>query len=553
MSSGWRAGVITGLRAVRVPLVSAVILWRRGLVHPRRPWADLRVLRIARRAGPFPAAIDYHARFHPDRPAVADDLGVLGYGELDSMSNALARGLRARPAGSAAVVALLARGRRDAVVAMIAAAKAGCRLVLLNTGFSGPQLCDVLARERVTVLLRDAEFARVTSEVPESVRQYVFDGDDAPSRSVRVLIEAHRTAAVPLPATPAGLVLLTSGTTGTPKGALRERMSPFLSAQMLDRMPIAPGGAMLVLAPLFHATGLGLALLGLAMGKTIVFGPPAFDAAATLARAVESRADTVVLVPTMLQRVLDLGPETLERADTSALRVIACGGSALSPGSERRTAEAFGPVLHNMYGATEVAVAAVATPADLRHAPGTAGRPPIGCRIALYRRDGRLAGPGEPGTIFVANASRFAGYTDGGDKRRRGEFVSTGDIGHLDHDGLLFIDGREDDMIVSGGENVFPAEVENLLLDRADILDAAVVGVPDRDFGRRLRAYVVPTPGREIDPQEVRDHVKSRLARYKTPREVVTVERIPRNAAGKVVRRELDAAAGEFDDVGDRR
>lgn len=200
-------------------------------------------------------------------------------------------------------------------------------------------------------------------------------------------------------------------------------------------------------------------------------------------------------------------------------------------------------MLYNLYASTEVAVAAVATPHDMRVAPGTVGKPPVGCRVALYdAQRNKITTPDEVGTIFVSSGLSFSGYTDGRNKEIVDGLPSSGDGGHFDADGRLFIDGRDDDMIISGGENVYPLQVENLLVDRPDILEAAVVGVEDADFGKRLRAFVVPAEDAERDPQEIKDYVRANLARHKVPREVAFVDELPRNATGKLMRRKLQEA-----------
>lgn len=529
-------------------LQSLAILLKRGFIHPRHLGADARTAKIAGRCGPFPAVISYSAQFHPDRPAIVDARGSLTFGELERQSNALAHGLAAAGIGPDDTAAVLARDHRGSVTALIAAGKLGARLVIMNTGFAGPQLRDVAEREGVTVLFHDSEFTSAATALPARVARFETWNDDPAAvggpPSTHHLIAGNSTAPLPLPAASGGLVLLTSGTTGTPKGALRNRISPLQSAQLLDRVPLTRGGTVVIATPLFHATGLGQFTFAMSLGKTVVFGRGKFDAEATLASVAHHRADTLIVVPTMLGRILDLGTEVLARYDVSSLQIVASGGSAISAGLCARTTAAFGDVLYNSYGATEVATVTVATPAELRRAPGTVGRPPVGVRVALFDRDGRqITEPETTGIIFVANGLSFGGYTDGGDKERRGDMISTGDIGHFDRSGLLFIDGRSDEMIVSGGENVYPAEVENLLADRDDIVDAAVIGVADPDFGARLRAFVVPRPGAELDPDEIRRYVKSQLARYKVPRDVVVVAEIPRNGSGKIVRAQLDSAA----------
>jgi fatty-acyl-CoA synthase len=245
-------------------------------------------------------------------------------------------------------------------------------------------------------------------------------------------------------------------------------------------------------------------------------------------------------VPTMLQRVLDLDEEVIRGYDTSALRIIFCAGSALPPEVGNRAVELFGDVVYNLYGSTEVAVATVATPEDWRRAPGTVGRTPVGCTVALYDEQGRrITEPDVTGRVFVGSGLKFTGYTGGGSKDEIDGLLSSGDVGHFDADGLLFIDGRDDDMIVSGGENVFPAEVENLLVEHPAIADAAVVGVEDPDFGQRLKAFVVLRDGQQVSEEDVRAHVKTNLARHKVPRDVEFVDELPRNATGKLLRSQL--------------
>jgi fatty-acyl-CoA synthase len=335
------------------------------------------------------------------------------------------------------------------------------------------------------------------------------------------------------------MALLTSGTTGTPKGVPRNRIDPSQSAQLLDRIPWPSDGAYYIAAPLFHATGLATCAVGLTLGNQVVMARR-FDAESTVKAIAEYRVGAVVLVPTMLQRILDLGPDVLAKYDTSSLKVLFAAGSSLSPDLCRRARDAFGAVLYNLYGSTEVAVAAVATPDELRRAPGTVGRPPVGCTVAIYDENRRkVTEPGRVGTLFVSSGLSFSGYTDGANKEIVDGLLSTGDTGHFDQTGLYFIDGRDDDMIVSGGENAFPLEVENLLDDHPDIVEASVVGVDDAEFGKRLAAFVVARPDSGLDADGVKSHVRAHLARHKVPRDVVFVKQLPRNETGKVLRRQL--------------
>jgi fatty-acyl-CoA synthase len=264
-----------------------------------------------------------------------------------------------------------------------------------------------------------------------------------------------------------------------------------------------------------------------------------FDPEATLALVARTEADALIVVPVMLHRMLALDDGVFAEHPTPSLRIIASSGSALGAPLTLRTLDRFGPVLYNAYGSTEVSIATVATPADLKAQPDTVGRPVLATRVQVLDSAGRPVPTGTTGRVFVGSDLRFDGYTGGGGKEEQRGMLSTGDVGHFDASGRLMIDGREDDMIVSGGENVFPGEVEDVLQRHAEVADVAVIGVPDEEFGQRLRAYVVRADAASVAEQELRDHVRSQLARFKVPREVVFVDELPRTATGKLLRREL--------------
>ncbi len=241
----------------------------------------------------------------------------------------------------------------------------------------------------------------------------------------------------------------------------------------------------------------------------------------------------------MLQRMLELDDEVLRRYDLSNLRAVPVSGSALPGPVSERWMDLYGENLYNLYGSTEVAWATIATPKDLRAAPGTVGKPPRGTIVRLFDDDGNDVGVGETGRIFVGNDLAFEGYTGGGNKDAIEGLLSSGDVGHFDEDGRLFIDGRDDDMIVSGGENVFPGEVEELLAGHEAVAEAAVFGVDDEEFGQRLKAVVVTRDGKDLSADDVKKYVKSNLAGYKVPRDVEFVDELPRTSTGKVLKREL--------------
>ncbi|CAM3824223.1 acyl-CoA synthetase [Smaragdicoccus niigatensis] len=524
---------------------SAEVLRRRGLIDLRRPEDMLRALLNANNFGPFATAVGHGAAVDGSAPAIVDERGEVNYTQLEELSNGLARGLGANGIKPGDVIAVLARDHRGLVLSMVAADKIGARIVLMNTGFAKPQFADVCAREGVSAILHDSEFTDLVSVLDSSIPRFltwidVTDKVDNTAKPIEYVIQGQSKAPVPAPKSKGGMVVLTSGTTGTPKGAPRQRISPLDIAQFVDRIPLPSNGTIVMGAPMFHTTGLSQFVIGLALGNKIVL-QRRFNPETTIRNLVKTKASTLVLVPTMLQRIVDLGPRKLAKYDTSSLQLIVVAGSSLSPDLCRRTAAAFGNVLYNMYGSTEVAVATVATPSELRRAPGTVGRPPVGCQVALYDDDRNLIKtPNTLGTIFVSSGLSFTGYTDGRNKEIVDGLLSTGDVGHFDHERLWFVDGREDDMIVSGGENVYPLEVENLLAERPDITEAAVIGVDDHDFGKRLRAFVVAAKGStKKDAEHIRDYVRDNLASFKVPRDVYFIDELPRNATGKILRSRL--------------
>ncbi|HLH14835.1 MAG TPA: AMP-binding protein, partial [Solirubrobacteraceae bacterium] len=437
---------------------------------------------------------------------------------------------------------------RGFIDATVACSKLGASVLYLNTMFAGPQIADVLEREGPAAVVYDEEFAELVGAAASSRKGFVAwaepTSNGASARRdplLEDLIASGPEHDLKPPAERGRVVILTSGTTGTPKGAARKEpdsIEPM--AAMFSKIPLRARETTVIAAPMFHSWGFAHFTLGLPLASTYVLARR-FDPEETLKAVARHRASALAVVPVMLQRMLELGPETISRYDVSCLRVIAVSGSVLPGELATRAMDLFGDVLYNLYGSTEVAWATIATPEDLRAAPGTAGRPPIGTVVKLLDADGREAPPGEGGRIFVANEMMFEGYTGGGNKEIVGGLMSTGDVGHFDSAGRLFVDGRDDEMIVSGGENVFPREVEDLLADHPQVEEVAVIGVDDDEFGQRLKAFVVARAPGELTEGDVQAYVKENLARYKVPREVVFVEELPRNATGKILKRELQS------------
>ncbi|MFE9576201.1 AMP-binding protein [Nocardia sp. NPDC006044] len=446
---------------------------------------------------------------------------------------------RARGLRDGEVVAILARNHRGFHYAVFGAAKCGARIVLLNTDFAGPQLREVVAREGADLLVFDEEYADILGDLTPPRGRYRAWAEQPGVDTLDNLIAGAARTTPRRATTTAKVVLLTSGTTGTPKGApRREPTSLAPLGAILDKVPFRAREITECPAPLFHTLGFAHVFIALGFGSTLVIRRR-FDPQAVLDSLARNRVTALVAVPVMLQRMLDLGPQARAGHDFSALRIVFVAGSQLGAELCTKVTEAFGPVVYNLYGSTEVAYATIATPADLAVEPGCVGRPVSSATVKILDENGAELPAGRTGRIFVGNNFQFEGYTGGGDKVRVGNLMSTGDVGHFDSAGRLFIDGRDDDMIVSGGENVFPSEVEELLAAHPAVEEVSAFGVPDERYGQRLRAVIVVREGHSLAEDEVRAHVKAHLARFKVPRDVLFIDELPRNPTGKVLKRVL--------------
>jgi acyl-CoA synthetase (AMP-forming)/AMP-acid ligase II len=509
---------------------------------PSRPDKIVRALLAIGRWGPTLAA-GYSAAAirYPGAISIIDERGSLTFEQVHRRTNALAHALGDAGINEGDAVAIMCRNHRGFVEATVACSKLGAHALFLNTAFAGPQLTEVCEREQPAAIVYDEEFSVLLREALRGRAAFLAwsDGNAQDVTTLEDLIAAGDPADVVPPERKGRIVILTSGTTGTPKGAnRREPGSLDPVAALLAVIPLRARERTVIAAPLFHAWGLAHLIVGVGLSSTLVLRRR-FDPEDTLRAIDEHGATALVVVPVMLQRILELGPKVVGRYDTASLRVIAASGSALPGALATNVMDAFGDVLYNLYGSTEVAWATIATPADLRAAPGTAGRPPRGTVVRLYDADGREVAPGQTGRIFVGSELAFEGYTGGGGKAILDGLMSSGDVGHLDAEGRLFIDGRDDEMIVSGGENVFPREVEDLVCRLDGVDEVAVIGVADDDFGQRLRAFVVVADGAGLSADDIKAHVKANLARFKVPRDVVFLAELPRNATGKVLKREL--------------
>jgi acyl-CoA synthetase (AMP-forming)/AMP-acid ligase II len=515
-----------------------------GIVRPTRPDRMARVLRELRRWGASPAAgVSAAAIRHPNEPMIIDELGELTFAEMQKRSNKLARAFADQGIKEGDGIAILARNHRGFVDTVLAASKLGANCLFMNTMFSGPQLVDVVDREDPKAVVYDEEFLEVMEKVNVDVKRFVAwdqdGGTDDPS--IESLIEGESDGSdVDPPDASAKFIVLTSGTTGTPKGAQRgqpDTLGPI--AALLSKIPLKARETTVIAAPLFHSWGFAHFSIGLSLSSTYVLRRK-FDPEETLKAIEENKASALIVVPVMLQRIMQLDSEAIDKFDLSTLKATCASGSALPGELATEWMDATGDNLYNLYGSTEVAWATIATPEDLREAPGTAGRIPHGTVLKIYDEDENELSQGETGRIFVGNEMKFEGYTGGGNKDIIDGLLSSGDVGHLDEEGRLFIDGRDDEMIVSGGENVFPREVEDLLASHEAVDEAAVIGVDDEKYGQALKAFVVTTSSGSLDEDGAKKYVKENLAGYKVPREVEFLDELPRNATGKVVKRDLE-------------
>ncbi len=501
---------------------------RRGLLKPGPPAQVARQLAALRRWGfGIGGELRSAAARDPDRVAIIDERGPMRYGQLLERSERLAAGLRGRlgvqPGDR---VGILCRNHAGLIEAMAATSLLGVDAVLVNTGLSPAQLAAVAQEQDLRVLVHDAEFGEHAAALPRTVtrlHESIMDRlrAEAPPGAIRPPERDGRT------------IVLTSGTTGTPKGARRHTPDGFAPlATIISRIPLHVRARMLIAAPVFHTWGLAALQVGLGLRATMVLRRR-FEPADALDAVRRFECEALFAVPVMLQRLLEVPTVP------TPLRVVAVSGSALPGGLATRFMNRYGDILYNLYGSTEASWVSIATPDDLRKAPNTAGRPPHGTRVAILSHAGAPQPVGHTGRILVGNEMLFEGYTNGAGGNRQGGLLATGDLGHIDADGLLYVDGREDDMIVSGGENVFPSEVEDLLARLPQVREVAVVGVPDAEFGQRLAAWIALYPGEVLDADAVREYVRHSLARFAVPRDVHFIAALPRNATGKIVPRDL--------------
>jgi acyl-CoA synthetase (AMP-forming)/AMP-acid ligase II len=530
-------GIITTLR-------------RAGMIAPMRPDRYLKMAAAMRREGMgMTVGFAGAAQRCPDRPGLIDELGTLTWRQLDERINALAvalrRGLPGPRAGMPKVIGVMCRNHRGFVEAVVASSRIGSDVVLLNTSFAGPAMADVVNREGVEAVIYDEEFTetvdRALADQPDATRILAWTDTDH-ALTVEKLIAEHTGRQPERTGGKGRMILLTSGTTGSPKGAKQSGGGAGIGTlkAILERTPWRAEETIVIVAPMFHAWGFSQLIFAASMACTVVTRRK-FDPEATLDLIDRHQATGLAVVPVMFDRIMGLPAEVRNRYSARSLRFAAASGSRMRPDVVTAFMDQFGDVIYNNYNATEAGMIATATPQDLRAAPETAGRPAGGTEIRILDPEFHEMPTGEVGGIYVRNDTQFDGYTSGATKDFHAGFMSSGDVGYLDEAGRLFVVGRDDEMIVSGGENVYPIEVEKTLASHPEVAEAAVIGVDDEQYGQRLAAFVVLEPDGSATPDALKQHVRDNLANYKVPRELSVLDELPRGSTGKVLRNELKA------------
>ncbi|HSO31905.1 MAG TPA: AMP-binding protein [Labilithrix sp.] len=497
-----------------------------------------------------------HARNSPSKPALIWRGRSTSFAELDERIDRVAGGLARRGIDRKKSIILMMRNRQELVEVGAAAARAGAAAVAISWRSTPKELVYLATHSGARGIVLEAELLHtleaVKDELPPAFLENVFVvGGSGGSTKVRtipydtLIEEAAPKAPPPVRGQEdeAAVVIYTSGTTGKPKGAVRKFPKDTMQAafRFLNETPLRVDDVHLVTCPLYHSTAIGFMSLSHILGQTVVlmddFKPEAF-----LELVDRYGVTTSAVVPTMLHRVMDLPADVRKKYDARTLRAVFSGGAPLPAAVASDFMDMFGDVLFNFYGATETGLVTLAKPADLRAAPGTIGKALPTNDIRLMGDDGREVTEGAVGELYVKNKMLVSGYHEDEEATKqsmRGGFFSVGDLARRDASGHYFIEGRKRDMVISGGVNVYPAEVEGVLEQYPGIREVAVVGVPDREWGERVRAFVVMKSGWEADEGAIKSFARERLAGPKVPRDFVFVDSLPRNPTGKVLKREL--------------
>lgn len=534
-----------------------------GLVHAFGPLDAAKLARdfaTTRRRGGL-AVIHAHAVADPLRPAIVAGGLRLSYGELDARVNQLTHALGSLGVGSGDRVGLFLKNGHEYLELQLALSAIGAIGVQIGYRLKADEVAYILANAEAKALFLHPELAPVVEEV--LARGSSADEAGGPVRVTRSTSIATRPVAGfadyeallanqpdELPrevsgSSMGGIMIYTSGTTGRGKGARRDfgKMGFSSILGMLAQMPLRRDDRHLVVCPLYHSLAAMFVAPVLVLGGCVVIHEH-FDPEETLRTIERERITSSLMVPTMLQRMTALPPETFNKYDTGSLRWIMSGAAPLSAEVARRVEDLLGPILFNMYGATETGLVTLALPGEHTARPGTIGRAITGNKIRLLDEQGAEVADGAVGELYVRNGMMMDAYHGNERATRdamRDGYLSVGDLAYRDRDGYYFIADRKTDMVISGGVNIYPWEIEQRLVQHPGVHEVAVVGVPDPEWGESLVAWVVPAPGERPTPEALGDFVRAELADYKRPRRVIFVDALPRNPTGKILKRELRA------------
>jgi acyl-CoA synthetase (AMP-forming)/AMP-acid ligase II len=537
----------------RAALVRAETLARVSLqkklhanLRPAGAWFLARELPKGRQTPSF--LFRFHAENAPHRIALTYHDRHYSFFEVNELMDRIGVALAARGLGRGDRALLILKNRPELIFLQGGIGRIGASAVAVSWRSTPAELAYLATHSGAKVVFFDAEVTETVRALREKLPALGSEAfvavRGAPDGFVTYEMLLSGVRGAPEDRSDEGAVVTyTSGTTGKPKGAVRKFPKDAVTATFafLGESPIGPDDVHLAVCPLYHATAFGFVAFSYVMGGRVVllddFRPELF-----LEAVARHHVTTTAVVPTMLYRLAELGKDRLREVDTSSLRAIFSGGAPLSGSLANSVMELFGPTLYNFYGATETGIVTLAGPDDLRQSPGTIGRVIPTCDVRLYRDDGTLCAEGEVGELYAKSPLLVEGYHDDAEATRasmRDGYFSVGDLARRDARGCYFIEGRKRDLIITGGVNVYPAEVEAVLDAHPAVVEAAVIGVPDAEWGERVRAFVVPRAGVRLELAELAAHCKSRLASAKVPRDYVLLEALPKNPTGKVLKREL--------------
>jgi fatty-acyl-CoA synthase len=494
----------------------------------------------------------------PARPPGAPELTTrrhYSYREMNETIDRIGLAMSRRGIGKGAGALLLIKNRIEFLLIQPALGRIGGSAIPASWRSTAPEIEYLARHSSARVIFFDADIADTIREVaarlsiPKS--NFISVGGEVPGfASFEEIIDRERGEA-PDSSEEGQVVMYTSGTTGKPKGAVRTFQQNALAGALcfIGETPMALGDVHLSACPLYHATAFGFCGFSFLLGGTIAVMSE-FKAEPFLDAVQRHRVTTTALVPTMIHRLVELGPAAIRQRDLTSLRAIFSGGAPLSGPLAIEAMDLLGDKLWNFYGATETGIVTLASPADLRSSPGTIGRAIPSVEIRLLDEAGSECRTGDVGEVYARGPMLVDGYHADAEATRQSMndgFFSVGDLARRDARGCFHIEGRKRDMIISGGVNVYPAEVEGVLHEHPAIAEASVVGVPDREWGERVRAFLVLRPGMDATDDDLKAYCKGRLSGPKVPRDYIFLESLPRNPTGKVLKRELRAMEGAQD------